>query len=128
MLDRRWSLQVRRHEVRLATLLLEPVRELRRGRRLARALESGEQDDRRWPRGVVDLERTGAEHLDELVVDGLDDLLARGQALAEGLAAQAFAHRVEEGAHHAELDVGLEQGFAHVAESVVEVGVTQASA
>ena len=47
LLDGRRSLKVGRDEVRLATLLLEPVGELRRGRRLTRALETGEQDDRR---------------------------------------------------------------------------------
>ena len=47
---------------------------------------------------------------------------------AEGLAAQALAHRVEERAHDAELDVGLEQRRAHVGEGLVEVGVAQPSA
>ena len=44
LLDRRGTLEVGRDEVGLAALLLEPQRELGRGRRLARALESGEQD------------------------------------------------------------------------------------
>ena len=46
---------------------------------------------------------------------GLDDLLARREALAERFAAQALAHGVEERAHDAEFDVGFEQRGAHVA-------------
>jgi len=56
-------------------------------------------------------------------VDGLDDLLARAQALGERLTRAALAHRCHEAAHHAELDVGLEQGGADLGECLVEVGV-----
>ena len=58
----------------------------------------------------------------------LDDLLTGRETLAEGLATQPFAHRLEERAHHAEFDVGLEQGRTNFAESFVEVGVAQSSA
>ena len=108
-------------------MLLEPRGELRRGRRLTGALETGEQDHRRGFRGVGDLEGGAAENFDELLVDGLDDLLAGREALGERFAAQSFAHRVEEGAHDAEFDVGFEQGRADVGERGVEVGVAEAS-
>ena len=128
LLDRRGTLQVSRHEVRLAALLLEPRRELRRRRSLTGALEPGEQDHRGWPRGVRDFEGRPSEDFDELFVHGLDDLLARREALAEDLAAQAIAHRVEEGAHDAEFDVGFEQRSPHFEQRVVEVGVAEAPA
>jgi hypothetical protein len=50
-------------------------------------LEAGEQHDRRRLRGVGDLERRGAQDFDQLIVDGLDDLLTRGQALGEDFTA-----------------------------------------
>ena len=67
-------------EQRPAALLDEVPGELRRRRRLARALEADERDDRRV---ALEVERpiAGAEQLDELVVDDLHDLLAGGQAL-----------------------------------------------
>jgi len=42
-----------------------------------------------------------------LFVNGLDDLLARREALAQRLALQSFAYRVEECANDAEFDVGF---------------------
>ena len=67
-------------EERPAALADEVAGELRRGRRLARALEADERDDRRV---AAEVERpvAGAEERDELVVDDLHDLLAGGQAL-----------------------------------------------
>ena len=85
LLDRRRALEVRGDEQRGASLGLEPGRELGRGGGLARALEPREEHDRRRSRRVGHLERLPAERGDELVVDGLHDLLAGGQALRQRL-------------------------------------------
>jgi len=61
-------------------------------------------------------------------VHGLDDLLTGRETLAQLLATEPFTHRLEERAHHAELDVRLEQGRTNFAESFVEVAVAQSSA
>ena len=71
--------RVRGDEQRPAALLDEVLRELRGRRRLARALEADEGDDR----GVaLEVERPVArpQQLDELVVDDLHDLLTGVQA------------------------------------------------
>ena len=67
--------RVRGDEERSAAELDDVPRELRRGRRLARALEADQRDDRRV---ALEPERpiAGRQQLDELVVDDLHDLLA----------------------------------------------------
>ena len=54
---------------------------------LARALEAGEQHDRRRLRAHRELAGGAAEGLDELLVDDLDDLLRRASALLRQLGA-----------------------------------------
>jgi hypothetical protein len=58
-------------------------------------------------------------------MNGLDDLLTRGETLAQDLATQALTHGVEKRAHHAEFHVGFEQGGANVSEGLVEVRVAE---
>ena len=81
-------------------------RQLGGGRRLAGALQAGEQDDgeaaEREPR------RTGAHQLGQLLVDRLHDLLARSEALQHLLAEGLLAHAGDEVADDLEVDVGLE--------------------
>src|SRR5205085_11972944 len=81
LLNSRWSLEVGAHEEGMAALLLEPARQLPGGRRLARALQTGEQHDGRRLGRVGDPEGLTAEGVDQLLVDDLDDLLGGAQAL-----------------------------------------------
>ena len=83
LLDGGRALEVGADEQRVAALLLEPARQLARGGRLAGALEPGEEDDGRRAGGEGDLEGLAAEDPDELLVDDLDDLLGRAQALRQ---------------------------------------------
>ncbi len=107
LLDGGGTLEVRRDQIWLAALLLEPRRELCGGRGLTGTLETRENDDGRGTRRVGHLQSRTAQHLDELLVDRLDDLLAGAEALAQRLTRQAFAQRLEEGPHHRQLDVGF---------------------
>jgi hypothetical protein len=91
-------------------------------------LKAREENDCRGLRRVRDFERRRAEHFDELLVDGLDDLLTWGEALGERLSTQAFAHRVKERAYDTQLNVGFEEGGTNVGEGLIEVGVGQAPA
>ena len=56
------------------------------------------------------------EDVDELVVDDLDDLLARGDRFGDGLAAGLVVDALDEIAGDRERDVGLEQGDADLAQ------------
>ena len=81
LLDGRGALEVGRDQQRLAALRREQPRELAAGRRLARALEPAEHQDRRT--GLLEPDRgiDRPHQLDELVVDDLDDLLLGPDAL-----------------------------------------------
>ena len=113
LVDRRGALQVGGDKARLAPLLAQVQRELRRGRRLARALQAGEQDDgelREREAGLALAHQRG-----QLVVDDLHDLLPRREALQHLLAERALAHLGDEVADDGEVDVCLEQREADLA-------------
>ena len=119
-------LQVGADEERVATLLLPPQGELGGGGGLAGALQAGHEDDRRRPRRVAELECLAAEHPDQLLVHGADDLLARGQALGERLGADPEPDAVAEASGDGQLDVGLQERGADLLERLVEVRVADA--
>ncbi len=107
---------------------LRRARDLGGGGGLARALQA-DHHDRDRGRGVeVDRVGGGAERLDQLVVDDLDDHLTGGDRLHHLDADRALAQPVHEFAHHVEGDVGLEQGPADLARSGVDVGSGQRAA
>ena len=108
LVDRGRPLQVGRDQRRLLPVLAQQQRELGGRRRLAGALEAGEQDHgrrlaEREPRVA------GAHQRRQLLVDDLDDLLPGVEALEHVLAGRALAHLRDEVLHDLEVDVGLEQ-------------------
>ena len=64
---------------------------------------------------------TGAEHRGQLLVHDLDDLLAGIEAVEHIAAHRALAHARHEVLDHAEVDVGLEQREAHLAQRSIDV-------
>ena len=70
----------------------------------------------------------GAEHLDQLVMDDLDDHLAGLDRLEDLGADGLFAHLVGEGAHDFERHVGLEQRAANLAQRRRDIGLRQRAA
>src|SRR5699024_5394769 len=81
LVDRVGTLEVRRDQHGAVALLLEPVRQLARERRLAGALEAGQHDDGGRPLRELDATGLPAQDLDELRVHDLDDLLTRVEGL-----------------------------------------------
>jgi hypothetical protein len=113
LVDRGGALEVGRDEPRLAPLLAQVQRELRRRGRLAGALEPGEQDDREPPEREP---RLALPHqVRELVMDDLHDLLARREALQDLLAERLLADTADEVADDGEVDVRLEERKANLA-------------
>jgi hypothetical protein len=103
------------------------LRELRRGRRLARALEADESDHG----GVaLEVERpvAAAQQRDELVVDDLHDLLAGVQALEHLRPDRLLADVGDEVLDHLEVDVGLEQAQPNLAHRGVDVRLADTAA
>ena len=101
--------------------LFEPGGELAGGGGFAGALQAGHEDDGGGLGGEFEAGGVGAEGGDELVADDFDDLLGGGEGGgdfgAEGLGADVF----DEVAGDVEVDVGLEEGDADLAEGVVDV-------
>ena len=90
---------------------------------LARALEAGHQHDGRRAAGVGDLQRLAAEDAGQLAVDDLDDLLAGVEHLRSGGPDRLGADAGDDVAGDADVDVGLEQGGADLAQHLVDVGL-----
>src|SRR5207302_8234238 len=122
------ALKVGAHEQRVAALLLEPAGELARRRRLTGALQAGEQHDRRWLRCVGDAQVLAAEGVDQLLVDDLDDLLRRTQALREVEADGLFLDAGDDTLNDAKVDVGFEQGQADLPQDLVDLWLTERAA
>ena len=104
------------------------ARELRRGGRLTRALQADHHDDRR--RNGAELEPFAplAEHDGELVVDDLDELLARRNGAQLRDADRLLLDALEELARQLEVDVGLEQDAANLPQAFLDVGFGQDAA
>src|ERR671933_882649 len=126
LVDRGRAVDVaRRHRDRRAVLGLQVARELRAGGRLAGALQAGHEDHGRRARREGDAHRGAANERGELLVDDLDDLLARVE-LADHLGAhRALLHGRRELLDDLEVDVGLEQREADLAHGLVDVVLGQ---
>src|SRR3954467_10193261 len=126
LVDRGRAVHVaRRHRDRRAVLGLQVAGELGARRRLARALEAGHEDHGRRARRERDAHRGAAHQRGELLVDDLDDLLARVE-LADDLGAEAaLLHGRRELLDDLEVDVGLEQREADLAHGLVDVVLGQ---
>jgi len=105
------------------SLGLEPHGQLRGRSRLAGTLEPGQHDDVRRLSSQV---QRGAlpKGLDQLLLHDLDHLLSRAEALGDLGSHGAFAHAVDQVPHDAVVDIGLQQGHAHVAHRLVDVGLS----
>jgi hypothetical protein len=90
------------------------------------ALQADHQD-----RGgrIVDLERAGValagQHMDKLVMDDLDHLLAGGDRFGDRLAGGGLLHPANEIARHGERDVGFQERHAHLAQGGLDVVLAQ---
>ena len=101
---------------------------MRAGGRLAGALQARHQDHGRAGVGHRELAAGAAHQLGQLLVDDLDDLLARVEAVQHlGAEARSFSV-VGERFDDFEVDVRLEQGEADLAHRRVDVGLAQLAA
>ena len=128
LLHRGRAADVGRDEHRTVAVAPDRERELRRGGRLARALQADEHEHGRRMRLVLDLALLTAEQRDQLLVDDLHDLLPGRQRFEHVTADRALADPVDERAGDAEVDVGLEQRHAHLAQADLDVLLGQAAA
>ncbi len=97
-------------------LLCQPPPQLRRRRRLAGALEAEQHDDPRPFSGRRQAALRVAEQRQHLVAHDPHDLLVRRQAAEHFLVDRPIAHAIDEGLDDLEVDVGLEQRHANLAQ------------
>ena len=117
------ALEVGGDEQRLVPLALEPAGQLAGEGRLTGTLEAGQHDHRRRLLGELEPPPLAAEHLDQLLVDDLDDLLGRVQRLGDLGAAGPLLDGRDEALDHRQRDVRLQQREADLARGGVDVGV-----
>jgi hypothetical protein len=110
LLDGRRTIRVARDEVGVLAELAHEERELAGRRGLAVAVEAREHHDRRRAGGEGELVRGAAHEVRQLLVDDLDDLLARAKRLRDVRARRPLAHVGDELLYDAVVDVRLEQG------------------
>jgi hypothetical protein len=91
-------------------------------------LQSRQQNDDRWLCAQIDGPHAGSHQRDQLVMDDLDERLARRQALVNLEAHDFAADGLDEGLHHGQCDVRFQQRHAHLAQCVADVLVGQPSA
>ena len=120
LLHRGRALHVGGDQQRPRAALAQLQRQLAGQRRLAGALQADQHDHRRASPSRLEPARL-AEHLDQLVVDDLDDLLGRVEALEDLLADRPLADPLDEALGDLEVDVGLEQRAADLLERLVDV-------
>ncbi len=115
----------RRHQHLLGVLLGQPLGELGGRRRLARPLQADDHDHGGRRHAEVERCRVAAEHLDQRVVDDLDDLLPRRDRSRDLRADRARGDAVDEVLDHRQRDVGLEQRDPHLAHRRAHVELGQ---
>ena len=118
----------RGHQDLLAVLFGEPLGELGGAGRLARALEADHHHHCRRRNGEVQPFFLAAEHLDQRVMDDLDDLLPGRDRAQHLLADRLFGRLVDESPHDGEGDIGFEQGDPHFAHRSAHVRLGQRAA
>ena len=117
-----------RHEDLATVAVLQAVGNFGRGRRLARTLQADHEDADRWGGGEVDRVGVRTQHLDKLVMDDLDDHLARLDRLEDSGADGLCTHAVDEGADDIQRDVGLEQRAPHLAHRLPDIALGEGAA
>ena len=112
----------------LRSFSVQALGELGGAGRLARALQADHHDHGGRRDGEIEPGLLAAQHLDQSVVDDLDDLLARRDRAQHLLADRLLGRLVDEGADDRQRDVGLEQGDADLAHRRAHVRFGQRAA
>ena len=129
LLARRRPVDVKRgHHHFFALALLQAMGQFGGGGGFPAALQADHQDRRRRCRRQIQRRRLGAQHLDQIVMDDLDHLLAGRDRTQDLLADGPLAHLVDEGFDHVEGDIGFQQGDAHFAQGGVDVALFKGAA
>ena len=126
LLDGGWTIDVAAdHHDLLFLALLEEAREFGDRRRLAGALQACHQHDSRRRGGKVEIGICGSHQRGQFVAHDLYQGLARGQAAQDFLAERLDLNALDQRLHHRQRYVRFEQGDAHFAQSIANIGLGQ---
>ena len=128
LIDRSGAVDVAGSKGDVLARIAEVAGELGAGGRLARSLQAGHQDHGRAAGSERQVAPSAAHQPGQLLVDDLDHLLARVEALQHLGAETALLQRLGEGFDDLEVDVGLEQGEADLAHRRIDVALVQLAA
>ena len=123
--DRGRPIDIGRNQQRALALLAQIQRQLSRQRGLAGALQAIQQDHRRAGLGLFQRHIGLAKQLDQLIVDDLDHLLRRRQALGDLFADRLLGHLGDEILDDLEVDIGFEQRQAHLLHALADIVLGQ---
>ena len=126
LLDGGGAVDIAGHQQRPAALLEIVLGQFGGVGGLAVALQAAEHQD--GLALVLDIEAGGflaAHEVGQLFVDDLDHLLGGGQALHDLLAHGPLGHLIAEVLGHLVVDVGFQQGHAHLAHGGLDIGLGQ---
>ena len=124
-LTREAAAELGRHALRA---LAQAIADLGRRGGLARALQAHHQDDDRRDGVEVEVGDGAAQHLDQVIVDDLDDHLARRDRADDVGADRLGPHPVDELADDRQGHVGFEQGGADLAQGRIDIGLGERTA
>jgi hypothetical protein len=122
LLDRRRAIDVGRHEQHLLFLRRDEPGELCSRRRLAGALQAGQQDDRRRLRSEIERLGGTAHQRRQFACNDADQRLSRRQRSDDLRADRFLAQVADERLDDRQCDVGLEQREPHFPQRVLDVG------
>ena len=129
LVHRRGTVEVAGGEKSGPALALEPLCQLGRGRGLPRALQPHQHDDRRGCRRPLQRNLIpGTDQQRQLVLDDLHDLLAGRHGLQHPFAHRLFLNALQECSGDLEVDVGLQESAAHLAQPFPDHRFRQKSA
>src|SRR5262249_19956367 len=128
LIDGGGTLEVGSDQQRLAAVVAQVQGELAGRGRLALPLQAAEHDDRRAFLGEVETVVHRPHDGDQLVVNHLDNLLARVERAQHGLSNGALGDASGEGVDDVVIDVGVEQGAADFLEPVADVRLAESAA
>ena len=126
LFDRRRTVDVATREQGLALLFGKELRQFAARGRLARALQTGHQDHRRRGNGKIKRGVFTAHQARQFALHHAHQGLAWRKAADHLLAHGLFPDGGDEILHHRQGDVGLEQGHAHLAQRIANIGLGQA--
>ncbi len=121
LLDSRRPAGIGGHQHRGLPGMAEVKGQLGGGGGLTGALQTDQHGDMGGVAGVAQGALGAAQNRYKLLIDNLDDLLARGEAFQDRGCQRALPDPGQEVLHHLEIDIGLEKGQTHLPQGLVDI-------